>query len=1545
MLAGTRLRPIAPTALILACAVAAAPSGKADTFNVTDQAEFNAAVAAATQPGRNDTINVNAPTISSGPALMLPAAATAITINFNGVSGGSTNNPVFDVGFGTSGALTIANGTSLNFNTTNGIARMRVGYFDGANGGTGIVNMTGGQIVGTPTGSNYFVIDVGRGSADSVGTFNQSGGSITLNGGAFQVGVVGGQGTYTMSNNAVVDMGGGTVYIGEGTGGVGELYIHDDAQFTIGGTSGQFYIGENGGQGTIYQDGAGSLVNSTAPNGINLGSDVDGAPGNGGVGEYNLSAGELRIGGTTGNAGLNLGRDVNGTGTFNQTGGLVTLNGGQIRFGPGTSTYNLDGGTLAINVANPFGVTASGTREFNLGGGTIQGLTSFSSLATLDFNLIAGTTSTIDTAASTTATINGALIGDGALAKTGAGTLVLNGLNTYAGGTIINAGTLQLGAGANLNPAGAMQVNAGATFDVNGNAVQVGALSGAGTILAPAGSGSGGLAAGDSTNTAFSGTINGVFGKVGSGTLTIDNATFIGSAYVFEGAFAQTSGTTTADYFAIGEGASGVGALNVSGGTLAIGTALQVGDFGGTGTVNQTGGTVRLLATCGTPANCVALNVGNQGGTGEYNISGGTLELNGGISNIGRSADANPASDGALNISGNGLVWLRPSTVSGFGNGELIIGSRQSTTDPGGQGEGAINQTGGILRVENSSQLFLSGYGDGTYDLSGGTLQIGGNSLQAHYGGGAATGTYDFNLGGGTIQAYGTALTTSVNAELVSGTTSTVDTNNLGVTWSGILSGDGALSKIGAGTLTLNGNNTYTGGTQLNAGTLAAGNANALGIGTLSFNAASTLQFGGNFALGNAMNIAPGVIASIDTNGNTGSSIDGVIGGSGALAKIGAGQLTLNAANTYTGGTLINSGTLQLGADDRLAATGAVQVASGATFDLNDNSQTIGALSGAGTVDLGSGALTTNTASNTEFSGDIGGTGTFTKGGSGTLILSGDSSYTGPTTVDGGTLKVNGSLVSDVFVLSGTLGGNGAVGGLTVLGGGTAAPGNSIDTLTVNGDVTFQPGSTYQVEVDAAGGSDLISATGAATLNGGLVQVLAAGGAYSPLMTYTILTAAGGRTGEFDGVTSNLIFLQPMLDYDANNVYLRLARSSTTFAEFAQTPNELAVANALDQSPDSAGLLPFLLTQDVQGVRQAFNALSGEVHASAASALVMNSFYVREALFSRMIQAHYSGGGGAPSALGGTGPTTVAVLDPGSRMSLGVGLDDIGSAAESIPAYAHSLAFWTRGFGAWGDLNGNGNAGGLDRTLGGFISGVDARLGGGWRAGLATGYMRSDIGVGSRASSADIDSYVLAAYAGGAAGPFAIRSGGAWTWNNLDTTRNVVFPGFFENERASYDAGTGQLFAEVAYPMLYGASAVEPFAGLSYVHVDSDGFTESGPLAGLTSGGADQNVGVSLLGMRAGTTFPVHGLTVTPHGSLAWQYAFGDVTPEQALAFASTGIGFGIAGVPIARSSALIQGGIDLNLDEDLVVGVNYTGQLADDFNDNSVQGRFNWRF
>lgn len=86
------------------------------------------------------------------------------------------------------------------------------------------------------------------------------------------------------------------------------------------------------------------------------------------------------------------------------------------------------------------------------------------------------------------------------------------------------------------------------------------------------------------------------------------------------------------------------------------------------------------------------------------------------------------------------------------------------------------------------------------------------------------------------------------------------------------------------------------------------------------------------------------------------------------------------------------------------------------------------------------------------------------------------------------------------------------------------------------------------------------------------------------------------------------------------------------------------------------------------------------------------------------------------------------------------------------------------------------------------------------------------------------------------------------------------------------------------------------------------------------------------------------GITITPRGSIAWQHAFGDLTPTQAFAFTSGGIAFGISGVPIVQDSALIDAGFDMALGADAFLSLSYIGQLAADLHDNGVQGRLDWR-
>ncbi|BEM11415.1 outer membrane autotransporter barrel domain-containing protein [Serratia marcescens] len=552
------------------------------------------------------------------------------------------------------------------------------------------------------------------------------------------------------------------------------------------------------------------------------------------------------------------------------------------------------------------------------------------------------------------------------------------------------------------------------------------------------------------------------------------------------------------------------------------------------------------------------------------------------------------------------------------------------------------------------------------------------------------------------------------------------------------------------------------------------------------------------------------------------------------------------------------------------------------------------------------------------WSNDISGHGGLTKQGIGTLVLTGNNTYAGPTLVNQGRLAINGSVTSAVSVQNGGIvGGSGTVGSLTARRGGTVAPGNSIGTLNVAGNVSFEPGSRYAVEVGPNGQSDRIQSSGAATIGGGEVAVTLENS--SNLLTqsevrsllgqqYTILSAQQGVSGQFDAVAPNYLFLGTGLSYQPNGVTLSVGRNGTSFASVAQTANERAVAAAADALAAGNPVYESLLSSGSAGeARQAFRQLSGQIHADIASALVNDSRYLREALNGRLRQAE------------------------GLASSSAIKADEDGA--------------WAQLLGAWDHASGDANATGYQASTYGVLVGLDSAAAADWRLGVATGYTRTSLH-GGYGSKADSDNYHLAAYGDKQFGALALRGGAGYTWHRIDTKRSVNYGMQSDRDTAKYSARTEQLFAEAGYSVKGEWLNLEPFVNLAYVNFENNGIAESGGAAALRGDKQHTDATVSTLGLRADTEWQVSpGTTVALRSELGWQHQYGGLERGTGLRFNGGNAPFVVDSVPVSRDGMVLKAGAEVAVNENATLSLGYGGLLSQNHQDNSVNAGFTWRF
>ncbi len=869
-------------------------------------------------------------------------------------------------------------------------------------------------------------------------------------------------------------------------------------------------------------------------------------------------AGILQIGdgGTTGTITSAI---VNGGSLILNRKGTTTLGG--VVSGGGTLQVS-GGGTFILTAANTYtgATTIDANTTLQIGGGGVLGSISTSSGVTSNGTLAFNRSDAI--------TFDKVVGGTGVLTQMGAGTLTLSGVNTYTGGTNFNAGVISVANNSNLGAtSGGLNFSGGSlrlssAFD-NARAVTLGA--GGGTIETATG------------NSTFSGAISGAgaLTKTGAGTMIL------------------------------------TGADSATGLTTVTAGVLQIGGGGTTGSIASN------IANSGS----VVFNRSNDlayagvisGGGSLTKLGAGTLTLTGDNAYTG----ATTISAGTLQVgNGNTTGWLASNAVTN--NGTLSFNRSDNKTY-----SGSISGIGSVVK-SGTGTLILDGtnsYSGGT-TISGGTLQVTSDAKL-----GATTGSV--TLDGGTLSLAGTI--TSARAFSITSNNGTIDTGADADTLSGVVSGAGKLTKTGSGTLVLTGVNTYSGGTTISAGTLQLGSGAAAGSitgdvvnnATLAFNRSDSSTFAGvvsgsgvlkqsgtgttilagaNTYTGNTViergvlqvgnGTASGAISGSVTNSGTlafnrsdSYTYAGTITGTGSLKQSGAGTLILTGANTFTGLTTIESGTLQLGAGSTGGSlSGDILNKSALVVDRSDDFSFGNKISGSGTFDkrgagkltvtgdndyaglttisagalqIGNGggtgsingdivnnsALIVDRSNNIDFTHVLSGTGTLEKKGTGNLTVSGDNSgFSGTTTVSAGGLVVDGQLgTGTVTVASGaSLGGTGSIGGDTTINSGGTLVGMQGSTLGFGSNLTLASGGILNVSYGAVSDNTdmLFNVGGNLSLNNNTVNISSLGG-FGP-GEYKLFSVTGTYTGTLQAGTlpQDVAAGDITFNYNTNDIHL-----------------------------------------------------------------------------------------------------------------------------------------------------------------------------------------------------------------------------------------------------------------------------------------------------------------------------------------------------------------------------------------------------------------------
>jgi autotransporter-associated beta strand protein len=650
---------------------------------------------------------------------------------------------------------------------------------------------------------------------------------------------------------------------------------------------------------------------------------------------------------------------------------------------------------------------------------------------------------------------------------------------------------------------------------------------------------------------------------------------------------------------------------------------------------------------------------------------------------------------------------------------------------------------------------------------------------------------------------------------------------------------------------------------------------------TSNFAQATVLQFG---------------LANNDSNPDASILTDGSVG-SRPLIKYGTGTLTIAGAATYTGGTTIDAGTMILGNG---GAGGSI--IGNVTFCSN------GADPSCDTSN--SKILGFNRSDVYTFAGSISGPGTVLQFGSGTTILTGASTYSGPTAVDGGILMVNGSITSAVAVnAGGTLSGTGAVGATNVNNGGVLAPGNPTGILTVQGNLVLASAASYLIQIGPVG-AGRTNVVGTATLGGTVIVAPLPNGIITH--QYDILNATAGLNGTFLGaVAPNYVALNPSLSYGPNDIFLNLSLNYNSLGNL--NGNQQAVGNALTNFFNSAGFIPAVFA----GLTSAgLQQIAGEASTGSLQTTfqAMNTFI--NTLLDPFIDGRTSNGAQQSRATPYADESNAADAYAARGGARSGNERDAYAMARKAPflntAYDPRWSVWASGFGGSETTDGNAVAGTNTMTsrIYGTAVGADylispRSLVGFALAGGGTNYSVNNFGTGRS------DLFQAGVFVRHTVGQAYVSGALAYGWQNVSTDRIVTAAGF-DHLQANFNANAVSGRIEGGYRFMtpwlggfgitpYAAGQVTTFMLPAYAEqavVGTNMFAQSYASQSVTDTRTE-------LGVRTDKSFALATGILTVRGRLAWAHDFDPNRAVSATFQTLPGASFVVNGAAKAPDSAL----------------------------------------